>query len=567
MPAKLDPQSSLEDSPFNERAAATGDLGGGSDLVARYRERRFSFLNLPDQMLGDPIDWTAAPQGDRLWLYNLHYGEWALPLAQAAAASPRREPCRLLIDLLADWMDHNRPGSRPGWEPYPLSRRLAAWARLPFILAGNPRWQSFWSDRFEPSLRQQARFLRHNVEHDVPNNHLIANYRALAWVGLLFQNWPESSALAGQGLENLWDNARRQVLSDGGHEERSISYHAIVLQDLLETWLLARRRRVDTPADLVDLLTGMLSFLAATRTPDGGWPMLNDTVPGYPMDPGQLLLAGAGILERPEWTIGLKGTRGAYTRWLGAPPIQPDSAQGHPVDRVSIFAQTGYAVLRNGDTFIVFDAGPMGPERLPGHGHADALSFELHAAGQQLIVDPGVYTYSAGAWRDHFRATSAHNTVTVDGLDQCVFWGAFRVADPPAGRLISWTSEHVAGEHDGYQRLSEPLRHRRRLALSGPEHLEIVDEFAGQGEHRFDLTFQFSARAQAQAESRQAVIHWPDGPRLRITPIDFDPSATARIARGWVSRGWNLKQEAPKFVLSWSARAPMTNRVRLLIER
>lgn len=43
-----------------------------ADTLAR---RRFSFLNLPTVDLGDPVDWSHASEGDRLWHYNLHYGE------------------------------------------------------------------------------------------------------------------------------------------------------------------------------------------------------------------------------------------------------------------------------------------------------------------------------------------------------------------------------------------------------------------------------------------------------------------------------------------------------------
>ena len=49
------------------------------------------------------------------------------------------------------------------------------------------------------------------------------------------------------------------------------------------------------------------------------------------------------------------------------------------------------------------------------HAHADALSFEYAAAGVTWIIDPGTYTYTKDpALRDHFRSSSAHNTVSVE---------------------------------------------------------------------------------------------------------------------------------------------------------
>ena len=62
----------------------------------------------------------------------------------------------------------------------------------------------------------------------------------------------------------------------------------------------------------------------------------------------------------------------------------------------------------------------MGPLGDGGHGHYDQLAVELYANGQPLVVDPGRYTYAEepGGWRRWFKGTAAHNTVTVDELDQ-----------------------------------------------------------------------------------------------------------------------------------------------------
>jgi len=92
----------------------------------------------------------------------------------------------------------------------------------------------FWRSRLAPSLWQQTQVLRANLERDLVNNHLMANYRALAWMGLLFKGWSEAGPWRDIGLTGLWEQMRLQVLSDGVHDERSISYHTLVLQDLLE---------------------------------------------------------------------------------------------------------------------------------------------------------------------------------------------------------------------------------------------------------------------------------------------------------------------------------------------
>ena len=77
---------------------------------------------------------------------------------------------------------------------------------------------------------------------------------------------------------------------------------------------------------------------------------------------------------------------------------------------------------------MIFDTGDICPTYLPAHGHCDALSFELSINGLPLIVNSGTYQYENGQWRNYFRSTKAHNTVSISNQEQSQFWGSFRVA-------------------------------------------------------------------------------------------------------------------------------------------
>ncbi len=555
--------------PFREAARATPARQPALlEEADRLRSRVFAFLNLEPRPMGRPVDWERSPSGNRLWAYTLHYGEWALTLGHAALATGREEYRDALLELLADWLDHNRVGSEPGWEPYPLSRRLVAWSRLHLALERDGVWRRFWPERLEPSLRRQAAFLRVNLEHDVPNNHLIANYRALAWVGLLFGHWPEAERLRRAGLEGLWREMRRQVLPDGVHDERSISYHTLVLMDLLETWRLAMALGEPVPPDVEPALVRMFEFLAATAAPDGSWPMLNDTVPGYPIDPRDALLAGAALFGRGDWRCAATGGDPGYAAWLGSPVeglVEPEPPSPAPL---AVFADAGYAVARDELTTLYFDAGPMGPDRILGHGHADTLGIVLYGLGRPMLVDPGVCTYEAGSWRDHFRSTAAHNTVTVDGEDQCVFWGPFRASLPAPARLLEASAERVAGEHLGYRRLTGSVIHRREVVRHSPGVWELVDRLDGSGRHDCAVGFQLAIGAQVAVEETGATATWPDTRgSLRMRRPNGQASLPFRVSSGWSSVAWNLKHEAPRLTLAWTADCPVESRVVLEVIR
>ena len=65
------------------------------------------------------------------------------------------------------------------------------------------------------------------------------------------------------------------------------------------------------------------------------------------------------------------------------------------------FADAGVAVMRSGEVKIVADAGPFGPYR-SGHSHADTLSIVVRRGEQDVLIDPGTFTYTDAKWRDLF---------------------------------------------------------------------------------------------------------------------------------------------------------------------
>ena len=86
--------------------------------------------------------------------------------------------------------------------------------------------------------------------------------------------------------------------------------------------------------------------------------------------------------------------------------------------------------------------------------------------------------------RSYCRSTKAHNTVEIDGQDQCEFWDAFRVARRGYPRDVAWQPGdggfRLSAWHDGYCRLAGAPRHQRQFDWHcaghlGPASLEVTD--------------------------------------------------------------------------------------------
>lgn len=511
----------------------------------------FTFLNQTHHFSSHPIDWSYTPDGDPLWTYNLHYFEYSLELLWAFKLTNQKPYLSTLNQLIEQWIDHNPFWDAVAWNAYPLSKRVMHWCMLVGHLHQVDEFRVLLP-KLQASLGQQAEFLAENLEYDVDNNHLITNGRALVWLGIYLSNHPDAAQWYQKGLAILENEAQRQVLPDGGHYERSSSYQCVVLQDFLETIILQQAAHKPVSPILRTTCVKMCAYIYHMLRPDGRLPLLNDSVDGYPLPTADLLAISAVKLQLPYLTNGIQAKIGPYADWLldGDAHRQLDElpSQAEPITSHA-YPDSGYFVLRDEDTYLLFDCGEVGPTHSAAHAHADTLSIELFAAGQAIFVDPGVYEYQSGSWRNLFRSTKMHNTVTVDELDQSVMWASFRVAEMARPELLEWfaseTITKVSGKHDGYTRLNDQIVHKRTVTFEKPNRFVITDIMTGKGRepHQYDLWFHLGPTCVAvETAGKAAVCQFKDGLQVMIEP-QHTPETTFKVDRGWYSSSWKQKEE------------------------
>ena len=140
------------------------------------------------------------------------------------------------------------------------------------------------------------------------------------------------------------------------------------------------------------------------------------------------------------------------------------------------------------------------------------------------MLDPGRGSYSEAPpnLRRWFRGTAAHNTVTVDGLDQTPYTRGRPFGPTAEARLLARTDEVLAGEVRSPQ---YEAVHRRRITFVDERRWVIEDELEGEREHHYDLRF-----------------HLPPGggTSLRIEGAD-----SIRTERGWIAPRYGEYLDAP----------------------
>ncbi|PMO62218.1 heparinase [Vibrio breoganii] len=402
-------------------------------------DRQFKFLNVVDVV----SDWNDDKKA-KLWLYNLHYFDDLNQLGW-------QERTDIHTDLIDTWIAQNPPMVGNGWEPYTISLRCVNWIK--WFLSGNepkPEWLS--------GLSLQVQALDQQLEYHLLGNHLFANAKGLVFAGCFFKGKDAETWLK-RGLAILEQEIPEQILADGGNFELTPMYHNTILADMLDLYQLSIVYPDLIPIETQSLWYGyilkMFGWAEQMEHPDGDVSFFNDSAIGI-----------APKLKRLK----------KYAEILNVDlPASND-------EQVTVLKDSGYVVAKVNDKKLITDVAKVGPDYIPGHAHADTLSFELSIGNQRVFVNSGTSVYGLGAERLRQRKTETHNTVVVDGEDSSEVWSGFRVARRayPSIPKINAKEQTVSVEcsHDGYMRLPGKVMHTRNWQLAS-ESLVVSDSLTG----------------------------------------------------------------------------------------
>lgn len=181
--------------------------------------------------------------------------------------------------------------------------------------------------------------------------------------------------------------------------------------------------------------------------------------------------------------------------------------------------QSGYSRIEQANYSVLFDHANVGPDYLPGHAHADTLSFEMSVGKERLFVNSGTSLYGVSKERLRQRKTAAHNTVVVADADSSEVWSGFRVARRAYAKLIAAsTSDNravITASHDGYTRLKPKINHKRTL-VSEPDNLVITDDLSAAVKADFHLHFHPNV-VVVEMLANEIVLQLPAGQRVKFS--------------------------------------------------
>ncbi|MDB4881977.1 MAG: putative Heparinase family protein [Gemmatimonadetes bacterium] len=575
------------DAESSTRCRADQSADGVFDLLGH---QRVSF--------GSPIDWHLDPSsglraprrhwsriayldpsvvGDYKLLWELNRHQHFVTLGQAYAYSRDVRYANAFVAQLTDWIEANPPRVGINWaSSLEVSYRAISWLWALQLFADAPQLTDDVLAVALESLRRHATHIsRYLSTYYSPNTHLTGEALGLLYLGTALPLFQDAQHWRAEGWNILREQLFRQVRADGTYFEQALYYHRYTADIYQHALMLADANGWARDAAVWERTERLLECLIHVVHPDGTVPLVGDDDGGRVMrldalatrDARPTLATGAALFGRSDmrsvagdaveeclWLLGETGAAALASR----PPATPSGGS-------RAFRDGGFYVMRDGwdstSTWALIDAGPHGSLNC-GHAHADALSLEVATGGSTVLADAGTFSYT-GVERTAFRATSVHNTVTVDGESSSVVGGLFHWRHVARTTTSEWTAtpsfDYWSGSQDGYARLVDPALHERHVLFLHDRYFVVLDALDAAGAHEWTAHWH-AAPGLALQRGGESDVQLVNPARGDLTLLKLLVIGDGTLVAGstWRSEAYGSRKEAPSVAYTTSGAGRQT---------
>ena len=434
-------------------------------------------------------------------------------------------------------------------------------------IAKEPTFKEFIRDVWRPLIYEHAEYsYNHPSLCSSANNHLISEYAGL-FVAACGWDIPNRKARLEYAKAGLEREILTQNTAEGVNREEAAEYIQFIDDFFLIAAVVGRRAGVEFSEAYNKRLHSMADYMNAMLDCNCNYPMYGDGDDGFVLRPDsgghfnnfKSLLSSfavyfedasfkrAGVMwdEKNELLFGYEGRK----KFLMLPTVNT----GFLTDGNRFFPESGHFIFRRAEgiagsgfreTYLHFDAAPLGFLSIAAHAHADALSFILHVDGFPVIVDPGTFTYHTHKdLRAYFVSTIAHNTVCVNGKNQANQAGPTMWLNHYKAKVVSCdeTSGEVVATHNGYA--SDGVSHLRKIQFDRDKNeFVIVDTLRCEKVATVEIPFHLHPETTVSLDGRIVAL---DVPGARRVVIELDEKLSYTVCDdGWYSEHFGEKVPA-----------------------
>ena len=416
-------------------------------------------------------------------------------------------------------------------------------------------------------VEKHIRFSVNNLsKYSSANNHLISEYTGqfIATSKWTFYKFRHINSKAKAGLER---EILKQHTSTGINREEAADYIQFIADMFLLSFIVAEKNNNSFSREYQNKLYDILTYINTFLDINLNHPRYGDNDDGrlFILDESQytnnfqhILNAGAILFKEPNFkkTLTLDQKNRILFGNSGEDIFNQLVIPEYCLCLSKFYENDGHfffkRIIQKKELYIHFDAAPLGFLSIAAHGHADALSFVLHYNGHEVFCDPGTFCYHTDPeWRQYFTGTSAHNTVTINGISQAKYIGpTLWLAHYSCKTLsfgISPELEFVRAEHNGYYK-SEKVLHQRMLSIDMYNEITIEDYIINHSNDskQINIYFHFHPAILPKLDNFNVTLSTPDDSIINMV---LDNRLQWRIANGELDPilGWYSPSFYKKF--------------------
>jgi len=480
-----------------------------------------------------------------------------ITIARAYLINNEAKYLEFINTTLQHWKTENPIAHSVNWYPMEVAVRTVNLIQLRELLLLTTKADKTINLLNEVLLLQGV-FLWRNVEYtDIRGNHYTANLTALLLLGKVYKDYyKEAKKWYSYSIDKTEKEFHLQFLKDGVNFEKSIPYHRLVVELFFISFLVIKRSGLYLKPETITVFKNANNFIKAISKPNLLTPIIgdNDSASIFQNDElplnnhSNILQLSSLLLE--DNNVNITNTLYHSSReFFGIERIE-DSTKKTGF-KSSFFETGGFISAKTRTDYFITDYGEVGMKGRGGHGHNDLFSFELMLDNQDIIVDPGCYTYTGNLeLKSKMKSSLYHNGLAVDNQEiapQIGEWGISNIATPE--NVSCNEDEHlivISGEHNGYKKLEDPLKHKRSFTIA-KNFNEIIceDEVFCNGQHEITRSLHFAEDVVLEIKDKSIVVKAEN----KLYLITFDDDTKIMPSNYFLSRNYGSKVKVNGIVL------------------
>ena len=491
--------------------------------------KNYDFNSFADGKGG--INWGFTLPNETQFNIQKHRHQWVLPQAKVYWGTKDENYVRSYMEVYSSWLDahpcpvlssgtYTRPSShslRDMWtDLQATSRVMEQISVLDYYITSESFTPEFLT-RFLAAYADAVECIRANPYFEQLSNHRLYEIQAVFTAAVMMPEFKNSSAWLDEASDDIVAQSKVQFADDGVLVEMDPSYHISMVAIFYDTHRIAAANGKTEyfPSDYRTSLQKAVKFVRDLAYPDYGIEDFND-------------------VRSSSWT---KST--LTKNFLKYHDMFPEDktlqywATGHaqgeaPTELLSLYKTTGWYMLRDGwtkNSSMMILKNNYNLRKDGGiwwHCQPDNCTVSLYHKGRRFLPDAGSYTYTNGADRDAFRATSMHNTLTLNGatIADDKMRGEFR----NSVQTDKYDMVHVSNQSYG------ALRHERALFRVKDGFYVVVDFAIGSATGSVELNWHFcpgTITFTKESGSYTAKTNFSDGNNMMFKMFSFEGTSAA----------------------------------------